>query len=133
MPTSHDTTPTHRTRAELALERAEAARREVDARLREARKAVRAEERRRERAERAEAERRQVREDHELCSRLRASVVDVPTSKGTTAIGAMEYVRRYLVPQMREQSVDDGRAGRIGGSPCSPILMRRPRVVTFGP
>ena len=98
MPTSHDTTPTHRTRAELA-----------------------------------EAERRQVREDHELCSRLRASVVDVPTSKGTTAIGAMEYVRRYLVPQMREQSVDDGRAGRIGGSPCSPILMRRPRVVTFGP
>lgn len=39
MPTSHDTTPTHRTRAELALERAEAARREADARLREARKA----------------------------------------------------------------------------------------------
>ncbi|RHD71243.1 hypothetical protein DW781_10780 [Olsenella sp. AM30-3LB] len=108
MPTNHDATPTHRTRAQLALERAEAAKRDADARLREARKAARAEERRR---ERAEAERRERREDHELCSRLRASVVDVPRSDGTaTAIGAMEYVRRYIVPRMREPSVDDGGA-----------------------
>lgn len=106
-----ETAPTHRTRAQLALERAEAAKRDADARLREARKAARAEERRRERAERAEAERRELREDHELCTRLRASVVDVPHSDGTTTtIGAMEYVRRIIVPQMRERSVDDGGA-----------------------
>lgn len=80
----------HQTREDMELERALAARQREADRVRAARKAKRARDARERRAAERRERERQVREDHELCERLRAAG-DVTLSSGRT-MSLWQYV-----------------------------------------
>lgn len=98
-------TAQHKTREEIELERALAARQREADRVRAARKAKRARDARERRAAARKARERQKADDHELCERLRAAG-DVRLKDGTT-MSLWQYVLS-LLPQEQHQPAAGG-------------------------